>query len=221
MSRVVLPTLSDVDVKTARLSLDKLQKHVEDLEGRIQSIDAGSGGGAAAASRATRVRAIPLRDWRTFDAELTALPTSPSSDDFGMATAAGSFILGASASATTKSHNAGVNVALPADYVPGTDVTFRIRLKTAVAAQLSATIDLVAKLLGDAGLGSDICATAAQNTNGTTTTLTDFDFTITGTTLVAGSVLNLVITDAIDDTGGAHASLSTIVATSLRYQAYP
>ena len=30
-----------------------------------------------------------------------------------------------------------------------------------------------------------------------------------------------VITDAIDDTVGAHASLSTIVATSLRYQAYP
>lgn len=50
MSRVVLPTLSDVDVKTARLSLDKLQKHVEDLEGRIQSIDAGTGGAHASLS---------------------------------------------------------------------------------------------------------------------------------------------------------------------------
>lgn len=217
MSRVVLPDPSGV-VRTKPLSLYEIQKNVEDLEGRVQSIDAGTGGGAT--SYMTRTKPIGLRDWRTFDAEPTALPTSPANDDFGMAATAGAPIIGASASATTKSHNAGANVALPGDYVPGTNVTFRIRLKTAVAAQVSATIDLVAKLIGDT-LGADICATAAQSTNATTTTLTDFDFVITGTSLVAGSLLNLVITDAIDDTGGAHASLSTIVSTKLIYSAYP
>ncbi len=155
---------------------------------------------------------INLPELRRDSAIKDALADSAGTSLLGLADAAGSAVVGTQTNNTSATENAAYQFVLPADYIAGTDVTVRVRARVSALRQVSATVDVVAKLVGDAALGSDICATAAQNL---TASYADYDFTVTGTTLSPGSVLNLVFTLATNDTGGSTNGTPSITAISV------
>ncbi len=90
---------------------------------------------------------------------------------------------------------------LPPEYVAGGDIKVRLPvaiIKTAAATDNGSTIDVSVYRQEDGAVGSDLCATAAQ-TFAAVDTWYDKDFTVTATGLVAGDVLNVVITASIID----------------------
>lgn len=106
---------------------------------------------------------------------------------------------------------------LPADYVDGGDVKIRCHagMLTTVA-DTSATLDCEAyETDEEAGIGSDLCSTEAQDIN--SVTLADFDFVIDGAGLVAGDVLDLELTTVSIQTGTATETIPFIGAVKLLY----
>lgn len=112
------------------------------------------------------------------------------------------------------SETARFQFALPPEYVAGTNVVLRVRCRISAARHTSASVDVEAfKLDGEGSVGSDICATAA--TSLTWTSFGDAFFTIAGTGLTAGNVLDIQITLATDDTNAGtgtngHAEISEL-----------
>lgn len=107
---------------------------------------------------------------------------------------------------------------LPPEYVAGGAITLRVHARTnPVAAGGGAgtsTLDAqVHKSNREAGAGSDICATGAQSIN--SATWADKDFTITPTGLVAGDLLDIELTIAVNDTGGGSAAYGFIGAVQV------
>jgi hypothetical protein len=118
-------------------------------------------------------------------------------------------LVGEAASGNTKTNKARFTFALPAEYVDGESVTVRVRCKEAVgAATVSTTMDVECyKSDNEGGIGSDLCATAAQDV---TTSYANDDFVITPTGLVAGDVLDIELTGVTTDTGGTVGTILTI-----------
>ncbi len=160
--------------------------------------------------------------FRVFDAQKDFLPDAATSDDLGVADAAGSPAVstacsgGATAIVTQK---LGVNIVLPETYKAGSAITLRVRAKLGGAMTVSGTIDALVKKYADGALGSDVCATAAQNL-ATDNAYANYDFTITPTGLVAGDVLNVVVVVALDDTGGTANKSASIAHLELQLGAY-
>ena len=203
MTRAVLPTLSDNGMKTIPITLEQLQKYVEDL--------------AARAAVLTRSVAIPLTSLRIHDAIKDALPDSAGTDDMGLADAVGSAALGVITADDDQTGYALHLFQIPADYKAGTDLTVVLRAKTTGLGQVANVFDVEAKLVGDATVGSDICATAAQTV---TTAFANYSFTITGTSLAAGDVLQIRIRYNMNDTGGGGAAgVATLAKVSVSYSA--
>lgn len=96
----------------------------------------------------------------------------------------------------TAAAKARIQVRIPADYKAGEDVTFIIEADEETAADTSATIDADARIVG-ATPGSDLVTTAAQDITGASDA--DQSFTVTGTNLSPGDLLDIVITATIDD----------------------
>jgi hypothetical protein len=166
---------------------------------------------------AAKAVSIPLNALRVQAAAKDALPDAPNATALGLADAAGSLLTGTQTNNTSASEVAAFTFALPEKYVDGEAVTVRVRAKVSAARQVSATVDVVAKKQGDTGLGSDICATAAQNL---TTSYVNYDFTITPTGLVAGDVLWIEVYLATNDTGGSTNGTPTASAISVRPVCY-
>ena len=106
--------------------------------------------------------------------------------------------------------------ALPRDYVAGQPLTLRLILYIGGALQVSATIDAEVYIVDRlyAPVAGDICATAAQAIP--VTTPTNRDFVITPTDLDPGiDVLDIELTVALDDTGGAANEKAIISAVEL------
>jgi len=104
---------------------------------------------------------------------------------------------------------------LPAEYVAASNVTLRVHAKITATATASATLDAqVYESDGEAGISADLCATAAIDINGGTD-WADRDFTITGTNLVAGDLLDIELTGAADDTGGTKNAIIQIGSVKL------
>jgi len=159
---------------------------------------------------------IPLTAFTKKAAIKDILADTPGTNSLGLGDAAGSAITGT----TTNSGGTGsanetaiTHFALPARYVAGQPVTVRIRSKVSVARGASQTVDCIVKKVGDAALGSDICATAAQTL---TTSYADYDFTITPDSLNPGDVIYIEVALATDDTGGGNDGAPTIAAVSVR-----
>lgn len=116
-------------------------------------------------------------------------------------------LAGEAASGNTKTNKARFLFPLPAEYVAGETVTVRVRCKETVgAATVSTSIDVEAyKCDKDGGIGSDLCATAAQDV---TTSFGNKDFDITAASLNPGDVLDIQLTAVTTDTGG---SVGTII----------
>lgn len=159
---------------------------------------------------------VPLGELRKVGAIKDALPDSPNATDLGLSDTPGAAVLGtqtnggSTASATEK---AAFLFNVPATYEPGAALTLRVRAKVSAARQVSATVDAVVKKLGDAALGSDVCATAAQ---ALTTSFANYDFTITPTGIAPGDVLYVELALATDDTGGSTNGTPSIAAVALR-----
>lgn len=103
--------------------------------------------------------------------------------------------------------------ALPAEYDAGETITCRVRAKVGGALAVAQTVDIEAyKSDLGAGVGSDLCATAAQ---AVTTSYANYDFTITPTGLVAGDLLDIELTMVANDTGGSANQAITIGAVQM------
>lgn len=164
----------------------------------------------------TAVFSIPLANLRKTGAYKDALADTPGTNLLGQADAAGSAVVGTTTNGgatASASESAGFFFPLPADYVAGGAITVRVRAKVSAAREVAQTVDVVAKKVGDAAVGSDICATAAQ---ALTTAYANYDFTITPTGLVAGDVLQVDVYLATDDTGASADGIPSIVALSVR-----
>jgi len=174
-----------------------VKETVEDHESRLQVLDL-IRAGTTTYSRSVR---IPLPSLRKDGAIKDALDDAPGSSLLGLGDATAEVVKGNASNNNAKTDFAALQFVLPRDYKAGGTITVRMRVKKdTTLATVSDTCDVIAKLVGDGALGSDICATAAQQV---TTSYANYDFTITPTGLVPGDVLDLRISLNSDDTGGA------------------
>ncbi len=149
---------------------------------------------------------IPLTSFRVHDNMAALLPTAGATDDLGLVegthgTDTPSLQTEDLGEADATNNHARVLVQLPWNYIDGQTVTLRFMagMVTAVA-DITATLDcLVYKQQDDPddAIGSDLCATAATTIN--SLTLANIDFTVTPTGLVAGDILDVKITTAVND----------------------
>lgn len=184
----------------------------------VETLGFGGAESLVAIAKATdRAAEFPYRltDLRKTSAMKDALADAPDGTLLGLGDAAGSAVTGTTTNGgatAAESETASFIHCLSPDYVDGEAVTVRVRAKVSVARTVAATVDVVAKEIGDGALGADICATAAQNLS---TAYANYDFTITPTGLVAGDRLQIDLTLATDDTGGASDGLPTITKVSV------
>jgi hypothetical protein len=158
---------------------------------------------------------IPIQSWtKTDGAALAASVPANGSTFFGIASVdfAGidKFTL------ITQDHdaaNAAVSIVarnqfiLPYNYVDASAIVVRLNAGMITTAATNIPTILPSVFLTDAAaftVGSDLTTTAAQNV--TSTTPANFDFAVTSTGFVAGSVLELKITCALDPDTAAAAS---------------
>jgi hypothetical protein len=166
----------------------------------------------------TRIKQFPLNACRKDGAWKDGVDDSPGSGLLGLTDTVGAPLLGNACSGNTKSDYAGLQFALPADYLTSGTLTVVVRAKVAdTLLTASAKVDVEAKFIGDAGVGSDVCTTAAQQV---TIAYADYSFTITSTGMSAGMPLALRLGLLADDTGGTVNKAMSIVEVTLRYQAY-
>lgn len=151
------------------------------------------------------VYAVPWSAFRVWDALGTNLPGAAANDDLvldGGTWASNSPCLTAGdvkAVSTLANRYARFQFELPVEYDAGASITLRLHagMKTTVADQ-SCTLDAVVyKSDREAGIGADLCATAAASINSLTDA--DKDFVITPTGLTAGDVLDIRLDVAYHD----------------------
>jgi hypothetical protein len=162
---------------------------------------------------------IPMVHLRVWDAIGTNLPGTAANDDLGLD--GGTWgtdspcVTTGDVKTLSSTRYARFQVQIPAEYDAGQTVTMRFHagMKTTVA-DGSCTLDLVAyKSNEEAGIGSDICNTAAQSINSLTDA--DKDFEITPTGLTAGDVLDCRIAVTYADTATGTAVIAQIGAIQL------
>ena len=192
-------------------TLEMLRDVVEDHEARALTLEQIADG----TTTYTRAVRIPLPSLRKDGAIKDALDDAPGASLLGLGDATAEVVKGNASNNNAKTDFAAFQFVLPADYKAGGAITVRLRVKKdTTLATVSDTCDVIAKLVGDGALGSDICATAAQQV---TTSYANYDFTITPTGLVPGDVLDLRISLNSDDTGGAVNKAVWMSAMWIRY----
>lgn len=163
---------------------------------------------------------IPLISWRVHDALITTLPNAAANDDLGLiqgtfGTNSPTIQAGDLKAAGATTRYARTVFSLPAEYVNGASITIRAHagMKTTVS-DGTATLDVECyKSDDEEGIGSDLCATAAQSINSLTDA--DKDFTITPTGLVAGDTLDIRIAVAVNDAATVTAVIAVVGAVDV------
>lgn len=145
---------------------------------------------------------IPLHMLRAADGASLGVSDTEGSGDHYLTVSSNTIILrGNSPNSNTQTDTSWFQFALPPEYVAAGDITARVNCKYTAAPDTAGTIDVtcfkVTKTTG--AVGSDICATAAQNLAASSTAT---DFTITPTGLAAGDLLNISIVTAFQDQNG-------------------
>jgi len=166
--------------------------------------------------------AVPLTDFRVWDAMQTNLPGTPATDDLGLV--GGTFGSATplmrsedlkTAGATNK--RARVLVQLPWEYVAGQSVTLRFKAgMITTVADTTATLDCEAYKLQadpDDAIGSDLVSTAATTIN--SLTFADIDFVLTATSLSPGDILDVRVTAAVNDAASVTAVYAGISCVKL------
>jgi hypothetical protein len=165
----------------------------------------GSGKFIEVASSATAEYKLPLTKAKTHDAMATDLPAAAADDDMGLITGTpgtdAPTLQGVDFGATTSDEKCAFEFVLPQEYRAGSAIT--LRAKAGILTTISdgtLTLDVECwKDAGDGTVGSDICATAAQDIN--SLTMANVDFTITPTGVVPGDKLIFRLSFAGSDTG--------------------
>lgn len=151
----------------------------------------------------TKTYDLPWENWRVWNAYNTVLPGTSADDD--LALIAGTFgtntpmIKSRDLKTLSTSLYARTTYTLPAEYDAAQAFTIRVKggMETTVAGT-SCVVDIECyKSNGEGGLGSDLCATAAQSIN--SLTLANKDFTITPTGLAAGDKFDIRLTVTVVD----------------------
>ena len=163
---------------------------------------------------------VPWSAHRVWNALATNLPGTAAADDLSLQ--GNTFGTGSPSIQTSDLKNAGATsqytrfqYEMPAEYVAAGTVTLRIHagMNTTVASA-SATVDVECyRSDTEAGIGSDLCATAATTIN--SLTFADKDFTITASSLSPGDVLDVRVTVAVNDS-----ATGTAVIGELGYLAF-
>jgi len=152
-----------------------------------------------------RVYTVPLTSIREND--LTALGTAASAAKFGLVAGthgtASPALVSEAANANSKTDTCRLQFSVPGGYTAAQNLTVTIHAHVdTTPLTVACTLDVQAyESTGEKGISADICATAAQDIN--SATWADKSFTITGTDLVAGDVLDIELTVVANDTGGA------------------
>lgn len=151
---------------------------------------------------------IPLTSLRVWDNLAALLPNPSASDDLGFPATVtfgtiSPYIETRDLKTLSTSLYARGTFTLPPEYDSGETVIVRIRagaLTTVASTTLNVDLELY-EVDRDGGVGTDICATAAQSINNLT--LADKDFTITATNLARGDQLDFRITVTVVDSATA------------------
>jgi len=164
---------------------------------------------------------IRPEQWRVWDDMDSPLPSTPANDDLGII--GGTFGTDSPSVQTEDLKAAGATnkyarctFAVPPEYVAGETVQIVVHcgMLTTVA-DTSATIDVQCyESDEEAGIGADLCATAAQSCNNLVAA--DKTFTITATTLAAGDLLDIRITMAVNDAATGTAVTGLVGSTEVR-----
>jgi hypothetical protein len=162
---------------------------------------------------------VPLSSLKVWDDLSANLPGTAAADD--LAIIEGTWgtdaptIQTSDAKAATVTQYARFEIPISDSYVLGQTIQIRIRAgMITTISDTSATVDLQVYVNdGDGAAGSDLCTTAAQSIN--SLTKADFDFTLTGTSLVRGDVLDCRVAIAITDSATGTAVIGEISKISL------
>lgn len=171
----------------------------------------------------TGIYPIPWNDCRTWDAWQTILPGTAANDDAAIITGTlgsseGPTIQGKDSKAANETQYFGFEFVLPPEYKDGQSVVCRIRAgMVTTASDGTATVDLEAyKQDGDGAVGSDICATSAQDINSLTKSTNDF--TITATGLVSGDRLLCRVALVVSDAATGTAVIAEVSNVTMRIE---
>lgn len=171
---------------------------------------------AAAVSGTTGLTATPVSLTRMLTATGVPMTASPSGTNFGQTVSLGmsSFLTGTATSSGSQANTAIVDVVLPPWYVAGSNIALTVEGYYTNGSSTASVHTCTAYAYLNAANGTQgatIIATAPQTI--TITTPTAMAFTITGTTLLPGSLITLAITTNLTNAGGA----STAFVTSVKY----
>jgi len=157
---------------------------------------------------------LPWTLWRVHDALNTNLPGTAAADDLaligGTFGSASPTLQSVDFGGTTTTAYARAQIPVPWEYEDGQTVKLRFHAGMLTIADDSCTLDVECyETDEEAGIGSDICATAAQDIN--SATFADFDFTITSSGLSAGDMLDVRIKVTGTDAGDAAANITAVI----------
>lgn len=174
-------------------------------------------------SSATKSAAVPLSAFKQNDL-VTPLATAGDGTNLGLVAGthgtASPVLKSIDVGGTTDTETARLLLSVPDDYLTG-DLTLTFHAGMQVVADDAATLDVQAyEPDGEAGVGSDLCETAAQDIN--SATLADHAFTIAGDALSVGDVLDVEITVTATDAGNAADNINAVIgAVKLSYTGRP
>lgn len=174
-------------------------------------------------SSTTKSRAVPLSLFQQDDL-VTPLATAADGTNLGLVAgthgASSPVLKSSDVGGTTDTETARLLLPVPDDYLTG-DLTLTFHAGMQVVADDAATLDVQAyEPDGEAGVGSDLCETAAQSIN--SATLADKDFVISGDALSVGDVLDVEITVTATDAGNADDNINALIgAASMSYTGRP
>lgn len=162
---------------------------------------------------------IPLEAYRVWDARASLPVSTAANDDLAFITGTPGTnavrIQSGDGKATTVTRKIGCQFVLPAEYVAGGAITLRVLAgMVTTISDGTATVDAqIYKVGTDGSVGSDLVTTSAQSIN--SLTAANKDFTVTPTGLVAGDVLDIVLTVAITDAATGTAVIGQINRASV------
>lgn len=171
---------------------------------------------------ATGTLNIPMEQWKVWDALATNLPGTASADDLGLTTGtfltSGPTILSVDYGGTTTTAYARRQLSVPADYVAGTNLTLTAKAAMAVISDTTGILDFEVVNHSFAS-NADICATAATSVNSATEALVPF--TLTGSDVTAGDMLDIRMKFTGTDSGNAAPLINVVISlVKLAYTRY-